>query len=66
MGPSLLQQDILNGLSGNLNYKQQKMNYFTTTGYNYQNNQGGGRTNSQYFADGSTTGLLMKHVIRRD
>jgi hypothetical protein len=35
------------------------MNYFTTTGYNYRTNQGGGRTNSQYFAtDGSTTGFI--------
>jgi hypothetical protein len=53
------------GLSGNLNYKTAKMN-FTTTGYNYRTNQGGGRTNSQYFADGSTPVSLMKHVIRRD
>ena len=47
------------GLSGNLNYKTEKMNYFTTTGYNYRNNQGAGKTNSQYFAtDGSTTGFI--------
>jgi hypothetical protein len=35
------------------------MNYFTTTGYNYRTNQGGGKTNSQYFAtDGSTPGFI--------
>jgi hypothetical protein len=33
------------GLSGNINYKTEKMNYFTT-GYNYRSNQGGGKTNS--------------------
>jgi outer membrane receptor protein involved in Fe transport len=47
------------GLSGNINYKTEKMNYFTTTGYNYRVNQGGGKTNSQYFAtDGSTSGFI--------
>lgn len=47
------------GISGNLNYKTEKMNYFTTTGYNYRVNQGAGQTNSQYFAtDGSTTGFI--------
>ena len=47
------------GLSGNLNYKTEKMNYFTTTGYNYRTNQGAGRTNSQYFGtDGLTTGFI--------
>ena len=47
------------GLSGNLNYKTEKMNYFTTTGYNYRTNQGAGKTNSQYFGtDGLTTGFI--------
>tara|TARA_R110000868_G_scaffold57476_7_gene177452 strand:+ start:11183 stop:13663 length:2481 start_codon:yes stop_codon:yes gene_type:complete len=47
------------GLSGNLNYKTEKMNYFTTTGYNYRTNEGGGKTNSQYFnSDGSTNKFI--------
>jgi outer membrane receptor protein involved in Fe transport len=47
------------GLSGNINYKTEKMNYFTTTGYNYRTNQGAGKTNSQYFGtDGLTTGFI--------
>ncbi|MFT5251757.1 MAG: outer membrane receptor for ferrienterochelin and colicins [Flavobacteriales bacterium] len=47
------------GLSGNLNYKTDKMNYFTTSGYNYRTNQGAGKTNSEYFAaDGSTSKFI--------
>ena len=43
------------GISANLNYKTEKLNYFTSTGYDYRTSQGGGATNSQYFmADGST------------
>ncbi|SDW29527.1 outer membrane beta-barrel family protein [Flavobacterium degerlachei] len=42
------------GLSTNLNYKTEKMNYFTSTGYSYRTNEGAGLTNSQYFnPDGS-------------
>ena len=37
------------GLSANLNYKTAKLNYFTTAGYNYRTNEGGGKTNSEYF-----------------
>ncbi|WP_406844164.1 TonB-dependent receptor domain-containing protein [Flavobacterium soyae] len=47
------------GLSANLNYKTEKLNYFTTAGYNYRTNEGGGLTNSQYFnEDGSTKSFL--------
>ncbi|KAF2517102.1 outer membrane beta-barrel family protein [Flavobacterium foetidum] len=47
------------GLSGNLNYKTEKLNYFTTAGYNYRTNEGRGLTNSQYFnEDGSTRSYL--------
>ncbi|MBE8726842.1 outer membrane beta-barrel family protein [Flavobacterium hungaricum] len=47
------------GLSGNLNYKTEKLNYFTTAGYNYRTNEGTGLTNSQYFnEDGSTKSYL--------
>ncbi|TDW48840.1 outer membrane receptor for ferrienterochelin and colicin [Flavobacterium sp. 270] len=42
------------GLSANLNYKTEKLNYFTTAGYNYRTNEGGGKTNSQYFNDDGT------------
>ncbi|MFB9076658.1 TonB-dependent receptor domain-containing protein [Flavobacterium procerum] len=47
------------GLSGNLNYKTEKLNYFTTAGYNYRTNEGRGLTNSEYFnPDGSTKNYL--------
>nr|WP_315146732.1 TonB-dependent receptor [uncultured Flavobacterium sp.] len=39
------------GLTANLNYKTEKLNYFTTLGYNHRTNEGGGKTNSQYFND---------------
>jgi len=37
------------GLSANVNYKTEKLNYFTTLGYNRRTNEGGGKTNSEYF-----------------
>ena len=43
------------GLSANLNYKTAKLNYFTTAGYNYRTNEGGGKTNSEYFNEDGTT-----------
>ena len=47
------------GLSANLNYKTEKLNYFTTAGYNYRTNEGGGLTNTEYNnADGSPKGYL--------
>jgi outer membrane receptor for ferrienterochelin and colicins len=47
------------GLSANLNYKTEKLNYFTTAGYNYRTNEGRGLTNTEYFnADGSTKRYL--------
>jgi outer membrane receptor protein involved in Fe transport len=47
------------GLSANLNYKTKKLNYFTTTGYNYRTNEGGGQTNTEYLnADGSPKSYL--------
>jgi outer membrane receptor protein involved in Fe transport len=47
------------GLSANLNYKTEKLNYFTTAGYNYRTNEGGGLTNSDYFnPDGSAKSFL--------
>lgn len=47
------------GLSANLNYKTEKLNYFTTAGYNYRTNEGQGLTNSEYFnPDGSTKNFL--------
>ncbi|WP_298155427.1 outer membrane beta-barrel family protein [Flavobacterium sp.] len=43
------------GASGNLNYKLENFNLFTTTGYNYRNNPGNSLTNSEYLnPDGST------------
>ena len=47
------------GLTANVNYKTEKLNYFTTAGYNYRKNEGGGKTNSEYFnTDGSTKNFL--------
>jgi len=47
------------GLSANLNYKTEKLNYFTTAGYNYRTNEGGSLTNTTYYnADGSPKGYL--------
>lgn len=47
------------GLSANVNYKTEKLNYFTTAGYNYRTNEGGGLTNTSYYnADGSPKGYL--------
>ena len=42
------------GLSANLNYKTEKLNYFTTLGYNHRTNEGGGKTNSEYFNEDAT------------
>jgi outer membrane receptor for ferrienterochelin and colicin len=43
------------GISANLNYKTEKLNYFTSTGYDYRTTQGGGLTDAEYFnPDGST------------
>jgi outer membrane receptor for ferrienterochelin and colicins len=47
------------GLSANVNYKTEKLNYFTTAGYNHRTNEGGGKTNSEYFnEDGSIKNYL--------
>ncbi|RED23617.1 outer membrane receptor for ferrienterochelin and colicin [Flavobacterium cutihirudinis] len=47
------------GLSGNLNYKTEKFNYFTTLGYNHRTTEGAGLTNSEYLnADGTPKGYL--------
>lgn len=36
------------GLSGNINYKTEEINLFTTTGYNYRTNPGNAVTNTEY------------------
>ncbi|SHH11313.1 outer membrane beta-barrel family protein [Flavobacterium defluvii] len=47
------------GLTANLNYKTEKLNYFTTLGYNHRTNEGGGLTNTAYLnADGTPKGFL--------
>lgn len=47
------------GLSANVNYKTEKLNYFTSAGYNHRTNEGGGKTNSEYFnQDGSIKNFL--------
>lgn len=47
------------GLTANLNYKTEKLNYFTTAGYSRRTTEGGGKTNSEYFnKDGSVKNFL--------
>lgn len=47
------------GLSANVNYKTEKLNYFTTAGYNYRTNEGAGKTNSEYLdSNKNTTSFL--------
>lgn len=47
------------GLSANVNYKTEKLNYFATAGYNYRTNEGRGLTNTAYFnPDGSAKNFL--------
>ncbi len=49
------------GLTANLNYKTEKINYFTTAGYGRRTSEGGGKTDSEYFnADGSTKNYLYE------
>jgi outer membrane receptor protein involved in Fe transport len=43
------------GLSGNLNYKAQDFNIFTTQAYNYRNSPGNAITNSRYLNEDNTT-----------
>ncbi|HEU0137547.1 MAG TPA: TonB-dependent receptor [Flavobacterium sp.] len=43
------------GISANVNYKTDKFNVFTTTGYNYRNNPGNALTNTEYLKDDGTT-----------
>jgi outer membrane receptor for ferrienterochelin and colicins len=50
------------GVSANLNYKTNKLNYFTSTGYDYRTNEGGGVTDSQYFnPDGSVSNYIYEN-----
>jgi outer membrane receptor for ferrienterochelin and colicins len=52
------------GVSGNINYKTENFNLFTTTGYNYRVNPGKGMTNTEYLNDdGSTRNFINE---RRD
>lgn len=47
------------GISANFNYKTEKINFFTTTGYNYRNNPGRGLMNSKFKnPDGSTRNFI--------
>jgi hypothetical protein len=47
------------GISANLNYKTEKINLFTTTGYNYRNNPGRGLMDSRFKnPDGSTRNFI--------
>lgn len=47
------------GASGNVNFKTESFNLFTTTGYNYRKNPGNSMTNTEYLnADGTTRNYI--------
>ncbi|AWI25030.1 TonB-dependent receptor domain-containing protein [Flavobacterium pallidum] len=47
------------GASGNLNFKSEGFNLFTTTGYNYRNNPGNSFTDTEYLnSDGTTRNFI--------
>ncbi|WP_291101853.1 MULTISPECIES: TonB-dependent receptor domain-containing protein [unclassified Flavobacterium] len=47
------------GISGNINYKSEQFNLFSTTGYNYRTNPGNSFTNTEYLnPDGSTRNYI--------
>lgn len=49
------------GLSGTLNYKTKKLNFFTTQAYNYRNNPGNAFVDSRYLnADNSTKNYMFE------
>ena len=50
------------GISGNLNYKADQFNLFTTTGYNYRTNPGNSLTNTEYL---NSDGTVKKYIDER-
>ena len=49
------------GLTATVNYKTEKLNYFTTAGYGRRTTEGGGKTDSEYFnSDGSIRNYLYE------
>jgi outer membrane receptor for ferrienterochelin and colicins len=49
------------GFTTNVNYKTEKLNYFTTAGYGRRTTEGGGKTDSEYFNnDGSIKNYLFE------
>jgi len=46
------------GVSGNVNYKTEQFNLYTTTGYNNRKNKGNSLTETQYLNDGLTTNYI--------
>jgi hypothetical protein len=47
------------GISGNINYKTEQFNLFTTTGYNYRTNPGNSLTETEYLTfDGTTRNFI--------
>jgi hypothetical protein len=47
------------------NYKTEKLNYFTSTGYNYRTTQGGGLTAEYFNPDGSTNKYIGSRNTER-
>jgi len=49
------------GLSANVNYKTEKVNFFTSTGYDYRTSQGAGKTNSAYIKDDAISNYIYEN-----
>lgn len=46
------------GVSGNVNYKTEQFNLYTTTGYNNRKNKGNSLTDTEYLSNGVTTNYI--------
>ena len=54
------------GISGNINYKTEEFNLFTTTGYNYRTSPGNSVNNTQYLnADGATRNYIDERRVNK-
>lgn len=54
------------GISANINYKTDKLNVYTTSGYNYRNNPGKSVTNTEYLNDDRTTRNFIDETRTND
>ena len=54
------------GISANINYKTDKLNVYTTSGYNYRNNPGNSITNTEYLNADKTTRNFIDETRTND